>query len=192
MVYLGHSARMSNFVEVSKIEAARRHLTAGIELFFERKDPLIVYTTAWAAYQVLSELCKVRGVKRQLEDSEILHNMGVRNEVVAAFRKPRNFMQHADRDPDGVVKFFPDSSYLVLLLAVDLYQSLTPGPFAPGKVLHLWFYMKYPVRAPKALLDEINALRIDCCPEDYELFLELLKKMYTQSKQTGAGNQHQI
>lgn len=172
---------MSNFVEIGKLEAARRHLEAGIELFFEKKDPLVVYTTAWAAYQVLSELCKVRGIKRQMEDSELLKEMGVHGEVITAFRKPRNFMQHADRDPEGVVKFFPDSSYIMLLLAIELYQSLAPGDFIPGRVMKMWFFVKYPEYAPTEVAAQIKSLPHRPSADDYELFSEMLQSVANNS-----------
>jgi hypothetical protein len=68
---------MSNYLEVGKIESAKRHLEVGILLFFERKDLVVVYTVAWTAYQVLSDLCKLSGFSRQIEDSQILEEMGV-------------------------------------------------------------------------------------------------------------------
>ena len=176
---------MSNFVELGKIESSRRHLEAGIELFFERKDPLVVYTVAWAAYQVLSDLCKSRGIKRQMEDSDILKEMGVHGEVMAAFRKPRNFMQHADRDPNDLVKFFPDSSFLMLLLAVELYQSLVPGNFLPGRIMQMWFFVKYPERAPVEIAAQIRALPHQPSADDYELFVHMLQSAANNSLQAG-------
>jgi hypothetical protein len=172
---------MSNFIEVGKIEVARSHLEAGISLFFDRKDPLVVYTVSWTAYQLLSELCQVRGINRQIEDSEILKNLGVHEEVIKAFRKPRNFMQHAGRDPDALVKFFPDSTFLMLLLAIELYQALAKNPFLPGRVMQMWFFVRYPERAPADVSAQIHSLPYKPNADDYQFFQQLLNSTFQTS-----------
>lgn len=172
---------MSNSIQIGKIEAARRHLEAGIEFFFEKKDPLVIYTTAWTAYQVLSELCKAKGIKRAIEDADLLKELGVHSKIIEAFRRPRNFMQHADRDPDGVINFFPRSSYLMLLLAIQLYQNLVSEHFLPGRIMQIWFFLKYPERAPKEVSAQIEALPYRPNHEDFELFSHMLRSAANHS-----------
>ncbi|MEN9658787.1 MAG: hypothetical protein RL571_2252 [Pseudomonadota bacterium] len=166
---------MSNYLEVGKIESAKRHLEVGILLFFERKDLVVVYTVAWTAYQVLSDLCKSSGFSRQIEDSQILEEMGVRKSLIAAFRKPRNFFQHAEKDANEKIKFFPDSSYLLLLLSIELYESLVSEVFLPGKIMRMWFFIKYPERAPLLVTQCIQKLPYKPNADDYDFFIDLLK-----------------
>lgn len=167
---------MSHFEEIGKIEAARRQLRACIYMFFERKDPIVVYTIAWAAYQILSDISKQKGISRLMEDNEIIREMGIEKEFLKAFRSPRNFFHHADKDHEEKIKFFPETASLVPMLASDLYVKITGEDFSPGKVLNLWFFAKYPMRAPKEIKVAFAGLPIEADPNDYDLFLELLNR----------------
>lgn len=72
----------SDFVVVSKLEAAERQLDAAIRLFFAREDAVSVHTLAAAAYQVIIDICKQRGIERELEDSKILDELGIKREFL--------------------------------------------------------------------------------------------------------------
>src|SRR5437660_11025323 len=95
------------FQTIAKLDAAERQLAQAIRLFFDRGDEIAVHTLASAAYQVLSDLCAKRGIAREIEDSEILAEIGVKGEFIAAMRKPQNFFKHADRDAEDTVRFSP-------------------------------------------------------------------------------------
>jgi hypothetical protein len=171
---------MSTFVEIEKLESARRHLEAGVLLFFERKDPLVVYSVAFTAYQVLSEICQQKGIERTLEDSPELQQLGVREEAIRAFKTPRNFFQHGQRGT-GRVKFFPDIVPLLLLLAEDLHSKLVGEATFAGKVMRIWFAVKYPGRVEPALRVPLATLPTVPTSDDYEVFLELLREHSPQS-----------
>jgi hypothetical protein len=55
----------------------------------------------------LSDICEQRGIVREIEDSEILEEMGVKKTVLAHMRKPQNFFKHADRDADQKIRLSP-------------------------------------------------------------------------------------
>jgi hypothetical protein len=139
----------TTFRTVEKIEAAQRQASQAIRLFFGRGDEISIHTLAAASYQILSDLCGHAGIKRELEDSEILEEMGAKKEVLAAIRKPQNFFKHADKDPEGTVRFSPFLSVGLLFYCVTFYTQLTQKRFVEGDVLLIWFYLKHPDRIPE-------------------------------------------
>ncbi len=165
---------MDNHIEIGKLEAARRHLETAILMFFERKDPVVIYSVSWSAYQILSDICKEKKIHRQMEDNPIIKEFGVSKEFMSAFRAPRNFFHHADKDPEETIKFFPDMAFLMPLLATELYGKLISNPFFSGKVIQMWFYFKYPQTVPESLKLEMKKIPYNTSYEDYDLFLELL------------------
>jgi len=169
---------MNKHVEIGKLEAARRHLEVAIRMFFEQKDPVAIYTVAWSAYQILSDICKKKGIERQVEDNPILVEFGVKKEFMAAFRAPRNFFHHADRDDKEVIKFFPDTSFLIPLLATELIEKLDGIQFWYGRVLMMWFYINNPNYAPEDIKTNIAALPLPHKDilDDYSIFIELLDR----------------
>lgn len=137
------------FQKVEKIEAAHRQAAQAIRLLFGRGDEVAIHTLAAAAYQILSDLCAHAGIKRELEDSEILEEMGAKKEVLAALRKPQNFFKHADKDPNATVRFSPFLSVGLLVYCAHYYTQLTERRFVEGDVLLIWFYLKHPDRVPE-------------------------------------------
>lgn len=167
---------MSEYEVVDKVGAARRQIITAIWMFFERKDPVAIHTLSWAGYQILIDLCAQKGIEREIEDSPILKEMGKLNEVVTAMRKPHNFFKHSDKDPNSTVKLFPDSNFLLLLMACQYFLKLTGDLFYEGRILQTWFYLKYPERSPKEWVGNINDAIKEINPNDYEFFLEALIK----------------
>lgn len=165
---------MADSVEIDKVEAARRHLIAGVELFFDRYDPIVVHTIAFAAYQILSDLCAHRKITREIEDSEVLKDLGVHQEFLRAFRKPHNFFKHADKDPDGLVRFFPGSNYVILLLATEYYAKLLAEVPKHCQVLRAWFFVKHPEHAPPDWAQMLRPLVLPSA-DDFEFFKMVLR-----------------
>ncbi len=50
-------------ISVSKLEAAERQLVTAVRLFVKGEDPISIHTLMAAAYEVLRDLGKARGVK---------------------------------------------------------------------------------------------------------------------------------
>ncbi len=167
---------MADYEVVDKNSAAKRQIKTAIWMFFERKDSVAIHTLSWAGYQILIDLCAKNGIQRQIEDSPVIKEMGKLNEVITAMRKPHNFFKHSDREPDSTVKHFPDSNYLLLLMACQYFSKLTGDLFFEGKVLQAWFCLKYPERAPKEWIGSLGKIAKIIDPNDYEFFLEMLLK----------------
>ena len=166
-------ARMTNtssFIVIEKLEAAQRQAAQGIRLFFARGDEVAIHTLVAAAYQIASDLCAHAGIKRVLEDSEILKEMGAKKEVLAALREPQNFFKHADKDPKGTVRFSPFLSVGLLVYFTYYYTQLTQRRFVEGDVFLIWFYLKHPERAPSEYQATVRQAASILDHNDFELF----------------------
>lgn len=108
----------SEFHIISKIEAAGRQLRQAVLLFFQHGDDVSIHTISAAAYEVLIDLCKIKGIPRELEDSWILEETGVKSKVIKAMREPQNFFKHANKDPGGVVQFHPLLSACLIMMGI--------------------------------------------------------------------------
>lgn len=106
---------------ITKLEAARRQLETAIDLWFEDRDGLSVFTLAFATLKVLMNLYPHRS-----EDSfgaELDSIIGVAG--WKSMSSSANFLKHADKDPDAVLAaFHPDMGLSVIGLSVILYSRL--------------------------------------------------------------------
>lgn len=168
----------STFHIISKLEAAERQLRQAVRLFFQRGDDVAVHTLAAAAYQIVSDLCEQKGIQREMEDSPILEEMGVKGEALAAMRKPQNFFKHADKDPEGTVRFNPLLSACLILYAVQYFYAISGKQFPEGQVFRVWFFLRFPDRVPPDARDMFSRIPKGVGSDDYPLFLDLIGSIY--------------
>lgn len=160
----------ATFQTIAKLEAAERQLAQAIRLFFDRGDQIAIHTLAAAAYQILSDICEQRGFTREIEDSTVLEEMGVKRQVLAAMRTPQNFFKHADRDASATVRFSPMLSVCFMLYAVSFHYAITEKQFSEGIVFRSWFYAKHPDRAPEPMRAVLTAMAPILDPSDLQFF----------------------
>lgn len=132
---------------VTKLDAARRHMNEAIRMLFAQCDPLAIHTLACAATQVLSDLCKARGIPSLLRGADGIRQER-RKEWIDAIKRAENFFKHADRTPDEVLVFNREQTEIVLLEAGSLYWQLTRHYTFEGFVYYLWASAKYPDLIP--------------------------------------------
>jgi hypothetical protein len=132
------------FELVAKLEVAERQLRVAIRLFFERRDMIAVHTLAAAARGVLRDLGRRKGFMSIFEEGIINIRPEKQDEFKRLIVKPQNFFKHADKDPDGQLKFFFEVTQFHLFDATRLLVSLT-GHYVPETVTMLGFFVvKYP------------------------------------------------
>ena len=171
----------AEFQEIAKLEAAKRQLAQAIRLFFDRGDQIAIHTLASAAYQILSDICELQGINREIEDSEVLEEMGVKKQVIASMREPQNFFKHADRDAHETVRFSPMLSVCFLLYGVSFYYAITQQQFPEGIVFRSWFYAKHPERAPEPIRAAVTAMAPILDPTDLDFFATQIPKLARKS-----------
>lgn len=165
----------SDFITITKIEAAERQLAQAVRMFFDRADAVSIHTLASAAYQILIDICKVRGISREMEDSKILEEMGVQKQVMNAMREPQNFFKHSHKgDADETVRFSKMLAPYMLLSASHYHYTITGTQLEECVILRTWFFISHPERAPAAMKPLLAVGDID--PTDLKFFANLLKK----------------
>jgi len=110
-------------VSVTKIEAARRQLGTAIDLWFDERDPISIHTLIAAAYQVICDLLRHRGLPDFLYANPWIRPER-RADYARAVRAPANFIKHADRDPKGELELNVEINDFHLLQCLMGLQQL--------------------------------------------------------------------
>ncbi len=132
---------------VTKLDAARRQIRVAIRLFFQREDMAAVHTLAAAAQEVLREIGKARSVETFARYDDAVDQIvrpEMREEFCRMLRQAQNFLKHADRDPDGVLDFYPEATQYYLFDATRMYILLDPVGSPEALMFLCWFSVKHP------------------------------------------------
>lgn len=140
-----------NQLTITKLEAAKSQIETAIELFFEDKDSVSIHTLTCAAYEVLMDIGKTRGIKPVVKDTSFIRP-GKEGVYLARINEAENFFKHADRDPDRTLAFRPQATLLLLWDACRMYQALNPSDESYlTKAFGAWFFGQDP-----EILDALN------------------------------------
>lgn len=120
---------------ITKLAAAEKQIDTAIRLFFENRDHLSAYTLANASREITDDIIQQRkdeifeAESARLGDPEkvrLSYREQFRDCIKPEFfecwlrlsRKRRNFLKHADRDPDGQMEdLTPKELALIILFA---------------------------------------------------------------------------
>jgi hypothetical protein len=106
-------------IVVTKIDAARRQLSAGIRMLFSKEDPVAICTVVSAGFRIVRDLIEHRQIKNQrLIENVIKREM--RREFWKVFNGPANFFKHADKDSAAVLDSVDEEiNDFVLFIAIS-------------------------------------------------------------------------
>ena len=113
---------------LSKPDVAKNQLDTAIDLWFEGRDSVSVYTLAFASLSVLMNIYSHHAGDGFFDDLDVLmrSKKGTRTLATAA-----NFFKHADNDPTAVIENFqPHMAMTVIAIAIPVYRRLS-GSFTP-------------------------------------------------------------
>src|SRR5437899_4730412 len=94
--------------QLTKCDSATRQLTAAIRLYFQDADPLAIHTIAGAAHGLLRDLLARKAASSSdhaQASSEQSEQVGFVSRMVD---QAKNFLKHADRNPEMVLTFNTD------------------------------------------------------------------------------------
>jgi hypothetical protein len=129
-------------IKISKLDAARRQLETAVRLYFSEADPVSIHTLTSAAYQVLSDLNRVRGGTPMLKEQlPSWVRPDATDKVKHKLNEATNFFKHADRDHEDVLEFRQETSELFLYDAVRKYRELTGETVPVLGVYDIWFWL---------------------------------------------------
>ena len=131
-----------NETKITKLQAAQRQIDAGIWMLFRNDDPVAIHTVAMAAFRILRDLVKQRGLEHPV-DSMI--RPGKEKEFWCKASSFANFFKHADKDPDDISGDFREEvNDLVLLFAATYYDFLGCQRTKEMEALTVWFMALHP------------------------------------------------
>ena len=153
------------FERLTKFDVARWQAEVAIRLFARDDDPVAVHALSAAAYDVVRALLSHRAIQHVPLLACFLDQVRpeCRNAAIAIMNGPRNFMKHADQDPEGTLDFSPWCSELILWDAAGAIVKLdaTASPLCHG--FWLWFlirnrtFLRIPV-GEVALVDRLTPM----------------------------------
>jgi hypothetical protein len=134
---------MTQPFEISKIDAAKRQLKTAIKLYFSDSDSVSMHTLTTAAYNVLRDITKQRGVDPMLIKGHMLELVKpeYKKMIMEKINEAENFFKHADRDHEATTKFNPDMTELYLIEACAKLTGEEPPLFL---VYRVWFMANHP------------------------------------------------
>ena len=135
---------MPSELSVGKLDAARRQLKTAICLYIHEGDPISIHTLTAAAYNVIRDINKRRGGKSMfVKRVDIVKPQHIK-EFQRKLNEAENFFKHADRDPDGTLKFKPDITEYLILDACFKYYELTGETIPACDHFVRWFMLNHP------------------------------------------------
>lgn len=129
-------------LEITKLECARRQLETGIDLFFQKSDPVSIHTLTSAAYNIIRDVNISRGGKPMFAKERYVQMGGKLS--LHDLNEPENFFKHADRDADAQLTFFPVYTECFLAEACKTYGELTGEHVQKFDLFTLWFICQAP------------------------------------------------
>lgn len=130
-------------IVVDKLDAALRQLESAITMFFENWDVVSQHTLISAAYGVLYDLGKQRGIGGSVKDSPLVRPED-RSGFIRAIHLPQNFFKHARKDSGAKLAFRYQVSHFFLFDAIRLFVLLCGSATETMKVFLVWFQLRYP------------------------------------------------
>ena len=131
----------SKYLQVSKLDAAKRQLEVAIRLYFYNGDPVAIHTLVGAAYNVIRDLNRRLGGKPMVVKEEMVERIKPewRKEFRRQLNEAENFFKHADNDHDGFIEFDPHFTEVLLFDAINSYFRITGEDPPLIKVFRTWF-----------------------------------------------------
>jgi hypothetical protein len=106
-------------IKLTKLEVARRQLDTAIRLWFADGEPVSIHSLAYAAYEIIHVVSKIKNPNRQdlLFDSLQIADE-IRGEFNHLMKKDANFFKHAKKDHSLETEFHPMLSDMFILFAI--------------------------------------------------------------------------
>ena len=145
---------------LSKFDVAERQLNQAIRLFFGEGDPVSIHTLSESAAQILYDIRHRFGAQSKIRDADIIKPES-KKEWLASLFSSRNFLKHANRDPDELHEFKEEFNHFSLLDSVNMYLT-AKKEWTPETIVYVqWFAMTYPtmVRPQNQFSELMNRFR---------------------------------
>ena len=92
---------------------------------------------------MLADIGQKEGYTGALKNPELIRPEK-RKFVADLFNSAQNFFKHADRDPEVIFTFYPETTTFYIADAIQLHQQLTGSDLPAWKAFNVWFALNYP------------------------------------------------
>lgn len=113
---------------------------------FSDGDSVSIHTLTAAAYNVLRDITKQKGIDPMLIKGQMLELVRPEHKkmIMDKTNEAENFFKHADRDHEATIKFNPDTTALYLIDACAQYRKLTGEEPLLFLAYRIWVTANYP------------------------------------------------
>jgi hypothetical protein len=136
---------------ISKQEAAERQLETAVKLFLHDGDACSLHTLAAAAYNIVRDLRRGRGLAPMLVKELAVEHFGASS--TSAFNRAENFLKHADRDADEYLEVSIEQGLLLIWDAARGLAELTRRWSPLLRVFDEWYVVTHPNIAGRTWTD---------------------------------------
>lgn len=159
-------------------------------MFFEKRDPVSIFTLMAASHGVLRDLLRVG--KDEDFASLIKDNPTIPKENrtlwVKDINKYQNFFKHANTDPDESIEFNSEVLPIFIYDSVQMLERLTNAKFFEGSVFNAWHVVSFPELlrddAPsRAMLPFAEQMGLD--PNNFKALRQLLNSAEARRSMLG-------
>lgn len=131
-------------MRISKIDAGRRQIDAGIRMTFSDEDPIAIHSVVAAGHRIVRDLCEQRGdIEDYLRFKDVIVP-GHEKEFWEYWNASANFLKHADRDPFGIHEMEDDVSDFLIVITSRWYVRLGCSASVEMRVFGGWWALQHP------------------------------------------------
>jgi hypothetical protein len=128
---------------IKKLEAARRQLSTGIELWFRNGDAVSIHTLICAAHGIIHSVFRKRGFKNLFFDSDHFKEE-YRSLIMKTFKSKASFFKHAQYDPDGEIEFNSEINVAVICICIEGLLRMGEGLTLIERAYWNWIWLSCP------------------------------------------------
>lgn len=129
---------------VTRHQLARRELEAAIRNLFFDEDVIAAHILVWSALEVVTDVGKARNIGTLRDQMSSNMTESVRRQWKRIEHDHYNFMKHADRDPDRVIRLTPEMTVFALYVACSDYRRVFGDPSLAMAVFSAWYLRQNP------------------------------------------------
>ncbi len=130
-------------IEITKLDAAKRHLRTAIQLWFNDGDSVATHTLLAAALEVIHTLFKRKGLSGLFFDHPRIREER-RGEFAKLAKAPATFFKHAQRDPDAKLAFNPGINLPLMVFCAVGLSRMGEKPSLETSALAEWIRLHEP------------------------------------------------
>jgi hypothetical protein len=145
---------------VTKLEAVVPQIETAVDLWFHDCDPIPIHTLTAAAHRIVLDLLEHQGKTTLTFDTKYI-KPGREQEYKRLMRKAETFFKHAKDDPDGRLKFNPESTETYLFTTIIGYKELIHRKGTPlMELFSFYFCLRHPDLLIRPLIPESEKLEV--------------------------------